>query len=271
MTSSHPYLNKKCPVFGMIHTAALPGTPKHQFSPQQIMDLAIAEAQIYLDAGIEGLMIENMHDVPYLKRSVGPEIVAIMSLLAMEIRRLTKLPCGIQILAGANKEALAVAYASGFEFVRAEGFVFGHLADEGLMDADAGELMRYRKLIGAEAVHIFTDIKKKHSSHAISADTNIVETAKAAEFFLSDGLIITGTSTGEKADLEEIKAVKKSVGLPVLVGSGVTTDNLENYLAVADALIIGSYFKKDGNWQNGPDPERIARLMEKKYTLTNRI
>ena len=271
MTSSHSFLDNKCPVFGMIHTAALPGTPKHRCSPQQIIDMAIAEAQIYLDAGIEGLIIENMHDVPYLKRLVGPEIVAVMSLLAKEIRRLTKLPCGIQILAGANEAALAVAYAAGFEFVRAEGFVFGHLADEGLMDADAGALMRYRRQIGAESVHIFTDIKKKHSSHAISADTDIVETAKAAEFFLSDGLIVTGTSTGEIASLEEIKAVKKSVGLPVLVGSGVTINNLEDYLAVADALIIGSYFKKDGNWQNGPDPERIERLMKKKYDLANRI
>ena len=253
----------------MIHTAALPGTPKNKYSPQQIVDQAVAEAQIYLNAGIEGLIIENMHDVPYMKRMVGPEIVATMSLVAMEIRRLTDLPCGIQVLAGANKEALAIAHAARFEFIRAEGFVFGHLADEGLMDADAGELMRYRKQIGAESVRIFTDIKKKHSSHAISEDVNIVETAKAAAFFLSDGLIITGTSTGEKADLEEIRKVKRAVDLPILVGSGVTVDNIMLYLPIADALIIGSYFKKEGHWQNEPDAERIKRLMVRKAQWVN--
>lgn len=65
-------------------------------------------------------------------------------------------------LTGANKEALAVAKAAGANFIRAEGFVFSHVADEGWMDSCAGELLRYRKTIGAEDVMVFTDIKKKH-------------------------------------------------------------------------------------------------------------
>lgn len=63
---------------------------------------------------------------------------------------------------GSNKEALAVAHASGADFIRAEGYVFSHVADEGWMDSCAGELLRYRKLIGAERVMVFTDVKKKH-------------------------------------------------------------------------------------------------------------
>ena len=62
-----------------------------------------------------------------------------------------------------NKEALAVAQASGADFIRAEGYVFSHVADEGWMDSCAGELLRYRKLIDAENVMIFSDVKKKHS------------------------------------------------------------------------------------------------------------
>lgn len=50
----------------------------------------------------------------------------------------------------------------GLDFIRAEGFVFAHVADEGLLNAGAGDLLRYRKQIGAEHVQIFTDIKKKH-------------------------------------------------------------------------------------------------------------
>lgn len=65
-------------------------------------------------------------------------------------------------IAGANKEALAVAMATGGSFIRAEGFVFSHVADEGWMDSCAGELLRYRRSIGAEDVAILTDIKKKH-------------------------------------------------------------------------------------------------------------
>lgn len=108
-------------------------------------------------------MVENMHDLPYLNRCIGPEITASMSVVCNEVKREVKnLPCGIQILAGANKEALAVAKAAGLQFIRAEGFVFSHIADEGMMNSDAGEMLRYRKQIGADDVLVFTDIKKKH-------------------------------------------------------------------------------------------------------------
>ena len=104
-----------------------------------------------------------MHDIPYLNRHVGPEIVAAMSVVCNEVKReVQNLPCGVQILAGANTEALAVAKAAGLDFIRAEGFVFSHVADEGLMNSDAGEILRYRKQIGADDVLVFTDIKKKH-------------------------------------------------------------------------------------------------------------
>ena len=111
----------------------------------------------------DAIMLENMYDLPYLNRNVGPEITASMSVVCNEVKRqVGNLPCGIQILAGANKEALAVAKAAGLSFVRAEGFVFSHVADEGMMNSDAGEVLRYRKHIGADDVLVFTDIKKKH-------------------------------------------------------------------------------------------------------------
>lgn len=66
------------------------------------------------------------------------------------------------VSAGANREALAVAQASGAEFIRAEGFVFSHVGDEGWMDSCAGQLLRHRRAIGAEEVMIWTDINKKH-------------------------------------------------------------------------------------------------------------
>lgn len=40
--------------------------------------------------------------------------------------------------------------------------MYSHIADEGLMNACAGPLLRYRHNIGAEHIAIFTDIKKKH-------------------------------------------------------------------------------------------------------------
>ena len=258
---------KNRPIIGMIHTLGLPGTPKNKATVTQIIDQALKELEIYKGAGIDAVMIENMHDIPYLKRVVGPEITATMTVICQEVRRQYKGPLGLQILAGANKDALAVSLATGLDFIRAEGFVFAHVGDEGIIESDAGELLRYRKAIGAEHILVFNDIKKKHSAHSITADVDIVETAHAAEFFLSDGVIVTGASTGKEASLDEVKAVKKHSPLPVMVGSGVNLENVERYLPHADGIVVGSYFKKDGQWDNEMDPERVKRFMDKVRTL----
>lgn len=184
-----------------------------------------------------------------------------MSIILYEIKQKFNVPLGIQILAGANKEAIASAYASGADFIRAEGFVFSHIADEGMFNSDAGEILRYRKMINANNIKVFTDIKKKHSAHAITNDVDIAETAKAAEFFMSDGVIITGGSTGKEPNTEELVSVKQAVNIPVLAGSGITAKNINIYKPLCDAFIIGSYFKKDGYWQNDLDEIRIKEFI----------
>ncbi|RLD33285.1 MAG: hypothetical protein DRI73_05735 [Bacteroidetes bacterium] len=258
------------PVIGMVHVPALPGTPGNRLTVNNIIEQCVKEAEILENNGLDGLIIENMHDIPYLNRKAGPEIVGMMTVIGKEIRRSTKLPCGIQILAGANKEALAAALSANIDFIRAEGFVFAHHADEGYMDSDAGELLRYRRQINAEKILIFTDIKKKHSSHAITSDVSIVDTGIAAESFLSDGLIVTGKTTGSYTKSDDLIKVKESVKLPVLVGSGITESNISDYFYLADGFIVGSWIKKDGHWKNGPDPIRIRKLMKRVEQLRNK-
>jgi membrane complex biogenesis BtpA family protein len=246
---------------GMVHVGALPGTPRYEDNFEKVIAKAVEEAKALHQAGFGAVMIENMHDAPYLKEKVGPEIVAAMTVVGAEIKKAISIPLGIQILAGANESALSVAQAVGAEFVRVEGFVFAHVADEGLIESCAGKLLRIRRELGAEGIRIFADIKKKHSSHSLTSDVDIVETAKAAEFFGADGLILTGTSTGKAADAKEVQEVKKAVGIPVWVGSGVTPQNLAQY-ATADGWIVGSSLKKQGHWSNPLDPEALTKMVE---------
>lgn len=245
-------------IIGMVHVRALPGTPLNTQSPDEILKIAIHEAKVYKRHGIKAVIIENMFDVPYTK-TIRPEVISMMSVIGHEIKKLG-LYCGIQILAGGNKEALAAAKAAGLDFIRAEGFVFAHIGDEGYFDSCAGELLRYRKSIGAEDILVFTDIKKKHSSHAITADVSIYETAKAAEFFLTDGIVITGVSTGAEPDMSDLESVRE-IKVPKLIGSGITADNITRYFGLADIFIVGSYFKTNGQWQNRLDEKRIGKLM----------
>src|SRR5436190_20986633 len=97
-------------LIGVVHTQALPGTPANTLSVRDIVSVAVDEARIYRDEGFHGILIENTHDRPYLKSSVGPEIVAAMSVIGSEVRNAVDLPLGIQVLAGANTSALAVAH-----------------------------------------------------------------------------------------------------------------------------------------------------------------
>ena len=202
-------------LIGMLHVGALPGTPAACHSIDRLIEQTVAEARIYRDAGFTALALENMHDRPYLKGAVGPEITAAMTVLAHEVKRETGLVVGIQVLAAANREALAVALASGAEFVRVEGFVFAHVADEGVIESCAGELLRYRRTIGAERVLVFADIKKKHGAHAITSDVSLAATARAAELFLADGVIVTGAASGEEASPDDVRdtvASRRSTG-----------------------------------------------------------
>ncbi len=246
-------------LIGVLHVGALPGTPRAHDTIDALIDIALTEAKIYRDAGFTALVIENTHDRPYLKGTVGPEITAAMTVIAREVKREVALPLGIQVLAGANREAIAVAHASGADFIRAEGFVFAHVADEGVIESCAADLLRYRRAIGADRVLVFTDIKKKHSAHAITADVSIVETAKAAEFFLADGVIVTGVSTGEPASPDEVRDVAESVRMPVLVGSGITPANLPQF-ATAHGFIVGSSVKQGSVWSNPMDVEAVRAV-----------
>ena len=245
---------------GMVHLPALPGTPRGRLPVAVIAEQAVREARAYAATGFHAVMIENMHDRPYLNRAASPEVVAAMAVAGRDIRRAVKLPLGIQVLAGANREALAVAHACGAAFVRVEGFVFAHVADEGLIESDAGELLRYRRAIGAEGVRVFADVKKKHAAHALTADVDLAETARAAQFFLADGVVVTGPATGRAADPKEVRSVRGAVEIPLFVGSGVTSDNIGGY-EEADGFIVGSSVKRGGRWTAPPDPRRLAALV----------
>lgn len=252
-------------LIGMVHVGALPGTPNSDGrSVSEIAKAAASEAKLLIAGGFDGVIIENMHDTPYLKREVGPEIVAGMTAAATEVRSAIgdDAAMGVQILAGANRAALAVAFAAGAGFIRAEGFVYAAVADEGLLDtADAGPLLRYRKSIGAESVKVLCDIKKKHSSHALTADVDLAETARAAEFFRADGVIVTGTATGRPTSVDDVRAVRTATTLPLAIGSGTTPQNIRETFEYADAVIVGSWYKRDGDWKNPPDLERVKQLV----------
>ena len=159
-------------LIAMIHAPASPGLPGHP-GVRAALDSVLAEARLYREAGVEAILLENMHDFPCVgEQEQGPELLSYMTLLADALRRETGPDCllGLQILFAGNRNALAVARSAGLDFIRAEGWLYAHVSDKGFLDAQAGRVKRYQSEIGAENVAIFTDVKKKHASHALTAD-----------------------------------------------------------------------------------------------------
>jgi len=255
--------NTSKPVIGVIHVGALPGTPRGEKSVTELVRQAKEEARVYRECGVDGVIIENMHDVPYLKGEAGPEIVAAMTAIGSEVKARCRLPVGIQILAGANIEAMAVAHAAALDFIRAEGYAYAHVADEGIIEASAAKLLRYRKMIGAERVQVWADVKKKHSAHAITADVSLGQTAETIEFMSADCVIVTGSVTGEAPQVADVKEAKTHCRLPVFLGSGISESNIDQFYNEADGFIVGTAFKVDGLWSNTVDPARVTRFINK--------
>jgi membrane complex biogenesis BtpA family protein len=249
------------PIIGVIHVGALPGTPRCSGGVSELVASARSEAKLYRESGVDGVIIENMHDVPYLRGEVGPEIVAAMTAVSLAVKHECSLPIGVQILAGANIEAMAVAHAAGLDFIRAEGYAYAHVADEGLIQSSAAKLLRFRKMIGAERVQVWTDVKKKHAAHAVTADVSLGETAETVEFMGADCVIVTGSATGKAPSVEDVDEAKSHCGLPVFLGSGITDKNIADFHDHADGFIIGTAFKVDAVWSNTVDPARVSRVI----------
>jgi uncharacterized protein len=254
-------------LIGMVHVGPLPGavrggtaSARGDFSAMVVQ--AAREARVLVEAGFDAVMIENMHDRPYVSEH-WPATTAAMTSIGLAVRDVIgDVMMGVQVLSNGEREALAVAQACGAGFIRCENFVFSHVGDEGLMArAAAGELLRYRQAIGAEHIKIFADVQKKHASHAMTGDLSIQELAKGAAFFRADGVIVTGAATGEATSLADVRAVREAVKVPVLVGSGVEPAQVEELFASADALIVGSWIKRGGVWSNPVDASRAKKMV----------
>lgn len=72
----------------------------------------------------------------------------------------------------------------------------------------------------------------------------------------------TGTATGCAVNENDLDSVFNKCKSPIIIGSGVTSHNINEYFHKSNAAIIGSYFKRDGHWANELCETRIADLMK---------
>lgn len=250
------------PVIGMVHLLPLPGAPGYDGAGMDpIIEAALADARALVRGGVDGLIVENMWDLPYfVGKDVPPEASAGHAVAARAVVDEVSVPVGINVVHNGGVVALAIAVGSGARFIRVCLLTGAQVWDTGELDHGcAAELVRKRKELHAEHIKLLCDVDKKHAVRfpGIDLATHIEWT----EFYGADALIVSGKMTGDAPDVGKVRAAKEIAHRPVLVGSGATEENVGAFLRWADGVIVGSSLKRDGDPTNPVDAERVKRFV----------
>jgi membrane complex biogenesis BtpA family protein len=235
---------------------------------QSIIDRAILDALAIEQGGADGLIIENFGDAPFYPETVGPETTAAMTLTVHEIRQQVQVPIGINVLRNDAIAALAIATVLGCDFIRVNVHTGVVATDQGLIQGRACDTLRYRDALKSN-VMIFADVFVKHGKQL--DQENIADAAKdVVHRGLADAVIVTGQSTGSETARSDLKKVKTAIPeTPVLAGSGISVENIEETLTVCDGLIVGTGIKIDGQVYNPVDVNRVKIITETRNRISN--
>jgi membrane complex biogenesis BtpA family protein len=249
-------------LLGVVHLGPLPGAPRWRGDLEAVIRLAVNDARSFERGGADALFIENFGDVPFTKTSVGPETIAAMAAAGCAVRAAVKLPLGFNVLRNDARAALALCAACGGSFIRVNVHSGAMLTDQGLIEGNAFDTLRYRQGVSPDA-QIFADV---HVKHAVPlGNWTIADSARdTIERGLADALIVSGAGTGLAADLADVERVRSACPkAKILLGSGVTLANARDFLPLADGFIVGTSLKAGGKLANPVDPKRVATLARK--------
>ena len=246
-------------LLGVVHLPPLPGSPRWQGDLERVLRSAVQDARAYARGGAHALFLENFGDIPFTKGEVGPETIAAMAAAGRAVRQAVSLPLGFNVLRNDARAALALCAACGGSFIRVNVLSGAMLTDQGLIEGNAFETLRYRRQLCPE-VQIFADV---HVKHAVPLGAWSLEAAArdTTERGLADALIVSGDGTGLATDPADLELVRRTCpGARILLGSGITLRNVSKYLAAADGFIVGTSLKKNGRISQPVDPRRVAAL-----------
>jgi membrane complex biogenesis BtpA family protein len=249
---------------GAVHLPPLPGSPSYRGQPvAELCRFAVEEARAYVDNGFDSVIVENHWDLPFLKPGQhGYEVAAAMGVITAAVVAELGPGVGVSVLSNAGTCSVAAAWAAGAGWVRVNQWVNAYVANEGVIEGQAATTTRYRHTIGAEPVKVFADVHVKHGAHAIVADRTLAEQTEDAEFFDADVLIATGSRTGHATSVEEVVGIRDHTQLPVVIGSGITPQNVGPLLAECDGAIVASAAKENGRWWGRVAPGNVRAVAQ---------
>jgi hypothetical protein len=226
-----------------------------------VIDRAEQEVTALASGGVDGVIVENFFDAPFTKNQVDPAVVSAMTLIVQRLMNLVTLPVGINVLRNDAQSALAIATCVRAQFIRVNVLTGVMATDQGLIEGQAHQLLRYRRELGSD-VKILADVLVKHARPLGSPNltTAVQETIERG---LADGVILSGWATGSPPTLEDLELASAAAnGTPVFIGSGASWENISTLMQAADGVIVSSSLKRRGRIEQPIDPIRVSQFVE---------
>jgi membrane complex biogenesis BtpA family protein len=249
------------PIIGVVHLLPLPTSPRWEGSLKAVIDRAEQEVTALASGGVDGVIVENFFDAPFTKGQVDPAVVSAMTLIVQRLMNLVTLPVGINVLRNDAQSALAIATCVRAQFIRVNVLTGVMATDQGLIEGQAHQLLRYRRELGSD-VKILADVLVKHARPLGSPNltTAVQETIERG---LADGVILSGWATGSPPSLEDLELASAAAnGTPVFMGSGANWENISTLMPAVDGVIVSSSLKRRGRIEQPIDPIRVSQFVD---------
>lgn len=255
-------LNTTKPIIAMCHFLPLPGDPNYdeKGGMKKVVERARHDLHALQDGGVDAVMFSNEFSLPYLT-DVKTETVAAMARIIGELHDEIKIPYGVDVLWDPYK-TFDLAVAVDAVFVR-EIFTGVYGSDFGLWNTNYGEVIRHKHRIGGSHIKALFNIVPEAAKYV--ADRDIVSISKSTVFNTQpDALCVSGLVAGAATDTQVLKKVKDAVqNTLVFVNTGVRLENVDEQLSIADGAVVGTVFKRDGNFFNEVDINRVTEFMDR--------
>jgi uncharacterized protein len=249
------------PIVGVVHLLPLPTSVRWGGNLKAVIDRAEQEATALAAGGVDGIIVENFFDAPFAKDRVDPAVVSAMTLVVDRLQNLVMLPIGINVLRNDAQSAMAIATCTGAQFIRVNVLTGVMATDQGLIEGNAHQLLRYRRELGAD-VAILADVLVKHA-RPLGTPNLTTAVQDTIERGLADAVILSGWATGSPPNLEDLElAAAAAKDTPVLIGSGASWENIGQLMQAADGAIVASSLKRRGKIEETIDPIRVSQFVE---------
>jgi len=249
------------PIIGVVHLQPLPTSARWGGDFQAVISRAEREATALAAGGADGIIVENFFDAPFVKDRVDPAVVSAMTLLVQRIKKLVAIPIGINVLRNDGLSAMAIASCTEAQFIRVNVLTGVMATDQGLIEGNARELLRYRRELDSD-VKILADVLVKHA-RPLGSPNLTVAVQDTIQRGLADGVILSGWATGSPPSLEDLELARAAAGdTPVFIGSGANWENIPHLIQAADGVIVSSSLKRHGRIDQPIDPIRVSQFVE---------